>query len=330
MNKPFIAITMGDPSGIGPEIVIRVVEDAEVRDQCVPVIIGDPEIFSRAIKLLKRDLSLEVISTPSEAGDDSGVVYVVSEGCLGDVELIPGKVDSHYGESAASCCRRSVEFTESGEVSAIVSTPFNKESFHMAGYDILDDMSYFEHCYGVSNKAYMVGEVAGIWITMVTYHISFRKIVDLITYESVTEKIRGLYKVMKAAEVTPIRIGVAGLNVHAGEGGMFGDEEIRVINPAIKDAQIEGYEVYGAIPPDSTFLKALDGDFNGLVFMYHDQANIGRKILGRDKPGVTLYMGMPSPVLTVPHGTAFDIAWKGKARYEMLLRATKMAAAMSN
>jgi 4-hydroxythreonine-4-phosphate dehydrogenase len=134
---------------------------------------------------------------------------------------------------------------------------------------------------------------------------------------------------MQAAKVNPLRIGVAALNVHSGEGGLFGREEIDVIEPAIRMANAEGYDVAGPVPPDSLFLNALQGDYAGLVCMYHDQANIGRKILGRERPGVTLYMGMPTPVVTVPHGTAYDIAWKGVAKHAMLTRAITMAAAMA-
>jgi 4-hydroxythreonine-4-phosphate dehydrogenase len=168
--------------------------------------------------------------------------------------------------------------------------------------------------------------VAGIWVTTVTFHTSFRKIADLLTVEAVLEKIRNLYRVMQAVNVTPQRIGVAGLNVHAGEGGMFGREEIDIIEPAIAEAKTEGYDVVGPVPADSLFPNALKGDYSGVVCMYHDQANIARKILGRDHPGVTIYMGMPTPVVTVPHGTAYDIAWKGVARHDMLTRAVKTAA----
>jgi 4-hydroxythreonine-4-phosphate dehydrogenase len=242
---------------------------------------------------------------------------------------MPGTLDARWGESAAACCRRSVEMAKAGEVSAIVSTPFNKEAFHMAGITAMDDMAYFQQCFGGPEETYMVGEVAGLWVTTVTFHVPFRAIADLITVEAVLEKIRGLHQVMQAAKVTPLRIGVAGLNVHSGEGGMFGQEEIDIIGPAIRKAKAEGYAVTGPVPPDSLFSNALEGDYAGLVCMYHDQANIGRKILGRERPGVTLYMGMPTPVVTVPHGTAYDIAWKGVAKHAMLARAIKMAAAIA-
>jgi len=329
MSKPAIAITMGDPAGIGPEIVARVLGEAEVRARCNPVVIGDPKILARAVELVRSRLSIVIVPTATGAGTNPSTLDIVSAGELPDGALMLGTLDARWGESAAACCRRSVEMAKAGEVSAIVSTPFNKEAFHMAGIMAMDDMVYFQQCFGGLDDAYMVGEVAGLWVTTVTFHVPFRAIADLITVEAVIEKIRGLHRVMQAAKVTPLRIGVAGLNVHSGEGGMFGREEIDVIGPAIRKANAEGYAVTGPVPPDSLFPNALQGDYGGLVCMYHDQANIGRKILGRERPGVTLYMGMPTPVITVPHGTAYDIAWKGVAKHAMLARAITMAAAIA-
>lgn len=329
MRKPIIGITMGDPSGIGPEIVVRVLENPEVCDRCISVVIGDPKTMDQAIRVNGSSLKLIVISDVSEAPDDASSIAVLPSGELADHEVVPGTVDKRYGESAAHCCRDAVALAQDGRIDAIVSTPFNKESFHLAGITSLDDMTYFEECFGEKDTAYMIGEVAGIWVTMVTYHVGLRTVPGIITKKAVLDKIESLYDVMHAAEVDPIRIAVAGLNPHSGEGGMFGTEEIDSITPAIEDAKTQGLPAKGPVPPDSVFVNALDGQYNGVVSMYHDQANIARKILGRDQPGVTLYMGMPAPVLTVPHGTAFDIAWQGKARAHMLIKATVTAAKMA-
>jgi 4-hydroxythreonine-4-phosphate dehydrogenase len=214
-------------------------------------------------------------------------------------------------------------------IDAIVSTPFNKEAFHMAGFTAMDDMTYFEQCFEAGSSAYMAGEVAGLWVTTVTFHIAFRKIADEITAPAVFDKIQALHHVMQSVKASPDRIGVAALNVHAGEGGMFGREEIDIIEPAIEKARADGHEVVGPVPADSIFPNALKGAYSGVVCMYHDQANIARKILGRNQPGVTLYLGLPKPVVTVPHGTAYDIAWKGVANHEMIARAIKTAAALA-
>lgn len=328
MRHPTIAITMGDPAGIGPEIVARALGEGEVRAACWPVVVGDPRIMTRAVELVQSPLRVRPVQTAREAGGDPGTLNVLPAGAVDPETLTPGTLNARWGKSAAQCVERAVAVVKNGEVAGIVSAPLNKETFRMAGYTAMDDMTFFQECFG-QGEAYQVGEVAGLWTTPVTFHVPFRMIPDLITVEAVLYKIRTLHQVMSAANVTPLKIGVAALNVHAGEGGMFGREEIEVIAPAIQQAKAEGLDVAGPVPADSFFPQALRGDFKGMVFMYHDQANIGRKILGRESPGVSLFLGMPVPVATVPHGTAYDIAWKGVANHSMLVRAITMAAALT-
>jgi 4-hydroxythreonine-4-phosphate dehydrogenase len=328
MSQPVVAVTMGDPAGISPEIVARAFVEREVREKCRPVVIGDPRIMFRAMELVKGGLVVRTVPSAREAGADPGTLDVIPAGELPPDVLKPGTLDARWGEAAAACCRKAVELAKAGEVAGITSAPFNKEAFHMAGYKAMDDMTYYEECFA-AGTAYQVGEVAGIWTTPVTFHVAFRAIPDLITKDAVLAKIRSLDKVLKAAKVDPAKIGVVALNVHCGEGGMFGREEIDVITPAIQAAKAEGFNVAGPIPPDSAFPLALRGDYKGLVLMYHDQANIGRKIIGRDQPGVSLFLGMPVPVVTTPHGTAYDVAWKGVAKHNMVARAITMAAALA-
>jgi len=328
MSRPAIAVTMGDPAGVGPEIVARALAERELREACNPVVVGDPRLMFRAMELVRGGLTIRTVQTALGAGADPETLDVLPAGALPPGALTPGSLDSRWGEAAAACCRRAVELAKAGEVAGITSAPFNKEAFHMAGYKAMDDMTYFEECFA-KGEAYQVGEVAGIWTTPVTFHVAFRAIPDLITKESVLAKIRSLDKVLKAAQVSPARIGVVALNVHCGEGGMFGREEIDIIGPAIQQAKADGFNVAGPVPPDSAFPLALRGDYQGLVLMYHDQANIGRKIIGREQPGVSLFLGMPVPVVTTPHGTAYDIAWKGVAKHNMVARAITMAAALA-
>ena len=328
MSLPTIAITMGDPAGIGPEIVARALGEAEIRAACQPVVVGDPRILGRALELVKSPLRVRTVQGVRGVGADPGSLDVLPAGEIDPTTLKPGTLDARWGHSEAACVRRAVAAAQAGDVAGIVSAPLNKETFHMAGYTAMDDMTYFQECFK-SPDAYQVGEVAGLWTTPVTFHVPFRAIPDLITKAAVLQKIRTLHRVMTAAKVSPVKIGVAALNVHAGEGGMFGREEIDAIGPAIQEARAEGLDVVGPIPADSFFPLALRGDFRGMVFMYHDQANIGRKIIGRDQPGVSLFLGMPAPVVTVPHGTAYDIAWRGVAKHSMIVRAITMAAELA-
>jgi 4-hydroxythreonine-4-phosphate dehydrogenase len=328
MSRPTLAVTMGDPAGIGPEIVLRALNEPVVRACCHPVVIGDPRILVRAAGVVKSPLAIITVSRAAGAGADPSTLDVLPAGEPPPGALAPGTLDARWGEAAAACCRTAVELAKKGEVVGITSTPFNKEAFHLAGYRAMDDMTYYEECFA-QGAAYQVGEVAGIWTTPVTFHVAFRAIPDGITQETVLTKIRSLAKVLNAAKVSPAKIGVVALNVHGGEGGMFGREEIDVITPAIRQAQAEGFPVAGPLSPDSAFPLALRGDYQGLVLMYHDQANIGRKIIGRDQPGVSLFLGMLVPVVTVPHGTAYDIAWKGVATHATLVRAITMTAALA-
>jgi 4-hydroxy-L-threonine phosphate dehydrogenase PdxA len=323
MSRPTIAVTMGDPAGVGPEIVARALAERDLRKVCNPVVVGDPRLMFRAMELVRGGLTIRTVQTAAGAGADPETLDVLPAGTLPPDALKPGTLDARWGEAAAACCRAAVELAKAGAVTGIASAPFNKD-----GYKAMDDMTYFEECFA-KGEAYQVGEVAGIWTTPVTFHVAFRAIPDLVTKEAILAKIRSLDKVLKAAKVSPARIGVVALNVHCGEGGMFGREEIDVIAPAIQQAKSEGFDVAGPLPPDSAFPLALRGDYKGLVLMYHDQANIGRKIIGRDQPGVSLFLGMPAPVVTVPHGTAYDIAWKGTAKHSMMARAITTAAALA-
>jgi 4-hydroxythreonine-4-phosphate dehydrogenase len=328
MSRPTVAVTMGDPAGIGPEIVARALAESAVREACQPVVTGDPRLMARAIELVKVPLRVREVAAARGAGTDPQTLDVLPAGQVDPATLKPGTLDARWGTSSAQCVQRAVAAAKAGEVAGIVSAPLNKETFHMAGYKAMDDMTYFEECFA-AGTAYQVGEVSGLWTTPVTFHVPFRAIPDLITRDAVLGKIRTLHRVMRAAKVSPLRIGVAALNVHAGEGGMFGREELDVITPAIQQAKAEGLDVVGPVPADSFFPLALRGDYKGMVFMYHDQANIGRKIIGRESPGVSLFLGMPVPVVTVPHGTAYDIAWKGVAKHTMLARAVTVAAALA-
>jgi len=328
MTRPTIAVTMGDPAGISPELVARALAEPAVRAACHPVVIGDPRLLGQAMELVRGGLGVRTVATVAGAGTDPATLDVLPAGELPPGSLQPGTLDPRWGEAAAACCRKAVALAKAGAVAGIASAPFNKEAFHQAGYQALDDMTYFEECFG-AGTAYQVGEVAGIWTTPVTFHVAFRAIPDLITQAAVLAKIRSLATVLTAAKVTPAKIGVVALNVHGGEGGMFGREELDVITPAIQQAKREGLPVAGPLSPDSAFPLALRGDYQGLVCMYHDQANIARKIIGRDRPGVSLFLGMPVPVVTTPHGTAYDIAWQGTASHAMLARAITMAAALA-
>ena len=326
--KPILGITMGDAAGIGPELILKAFRSPELFERCRPLVVGSRAVMDLYQRLLDIQVPMRSVTSAEEALYGPGTLDILDLGLVDAAALAIGKVAAEPGNASVVYTQAAGRLALEGAIDAIVSAPLNKETFHMAGYTAMDDMTYFQECFA-TGEAYQVGEVAGLWTTPVTFHVPFRRIPDLITKEAVLSKIRILHQVMTAAKVTPVKIGVAALNVHGGEGGMFGREEIDIIGPAIQQAKAEGINVVGPIPADSFFPLALRGDFKGMVFMYHDQANIGRKILGRDSPGVSLFLGMPVPVVTVPHGTAYDIAWKGVAKHAMIVHAITMAVSLA-
>jgi 4-hydroxythreonine-4-phosphate dehydrogenase len=312
MGKPIIALTMGDPAGIGPELIVRVLSEGETYNRCRPVVVGSLRVMSRAREVVGTSLTLQHCESLSEARFRAGEVEVLSPADLEVSEAAWGVLDPVCGEAAASCLREAFRLAMSGGVAGVVSAPLNKEAFHLAGYDYLDELVYLADLTG-SEHTYMMGVMADrVWTVSLTEHIPFRQIADAIKRERVMWYVVEMDEVMRRAGTSAPRIAVAALNVHAGEGGLFGREEIDEIRPAIEDARARGTDVQGPVPADTVFVRALDGEFDGVVCMYHDQANIARKLQPMDSRS-TLFMRLPVPYGTTTHGTAFDKAGRGVA-----------------
>ena len=215
------------------------------------------------------------------------------------------------GSAAALCLKQAIEMALDKEVHGVVSAPLNKEAFHLAGYQYLDELAYLADL-TASPEPYILGVMGSVWTVSVTEHIPFRDIADLIKKERVIRYIGYMRDALKEAGFTDPRIAVAALNVHGGEGGLFGREEIDEISPAIQEAREQGINAQGPFPADTVFVRALSGEFDGVVGMYHDQTNIARKLQPVSKR-VTLFMGLPVVCGTTAHGTAFDKAGRGIA-----------------
>ncbi|MFB0508200.1 MAG: PdxA family protein, partial [Thermodesulfobacteriota bacterium] len=214
------------------------------------------------------------------------------------------------------------------KVAGVVSAPLNKEAFHRAGYNYVDELEYLAEI-TKSPEPFVMGMMDSIWTLPVTFHIPFRDIANMIKKERVLRYIRLMDQMLRKMGLVEPKIAVAALNVHGGEGGLFGREEIDEIKPAIKEAQKLNIKVQGPFPADTIFVRATDGEFDAVVCMYHDQANIARKLYARRK-GVTLFMGLPVPCGTTAHGTAFDIAGKGIANPSSLQDALKYTVMLSS
>jgi 4-hydroxy-L-threonine phosphate dehydrogenase PdxA len=315
MEKPVIAITMGDAAGIGPELVVKVLSERSVWETCSPFIVGDPAVMKDICDTVGADLRFKAIGRLSEAGFSLPEVDVL---CPEGVHIggVPwGRVDPAMGRAAALCLQEAFALARDGQVQGVVSAPLNKEAFHLAGYPYTDDLAYLADLTR-SQGTFILGvisDVAGsIWTVAVTEHVPFRDIVDLVKKDRILWAIGRMHDVLTRVGFADPRIAVAALNVHAGEGALFGREEIDEIGPAIVAARGQGIDAEGPVPADMIFVRALAGDFDGVVCMYHDQATIARKLQPKEK-GATLYMGLPVICGTTAHGTAFDIAGKGIA-----------------
>jgi len=309
MHKPVIALTMGDPAGIGPELIVKTLSKESIYECCRPVVVAAPNVIADMGRTLGVDLRTHPIGDVFDAKFSPPYVDVLCpEGVQVD-SIEWGKVDAAMGRAAALCLRKAFELALDGTVEGVVAAPLNKQAFHLAGYDYLDDLGYLAELTH-SPEPYVLGVTGAVWTVAVTLHVPFREIADLVEKERILKYTLNLHYALRRVGYTTPRIAVAALNVHGGEGGLFGQEEINEISPAILEAKAQGVNAVGPCPADTVFVRARDGQFDGVVCMYHDQANIARKLLATLN-GATIYMGLPVVCGTTAHGTAFDKAGKG-------------------
>jgi len=308
--KPTIAITMGDAAGISPEIIAKLLAMTRPWTDFRPLVIGDPTVMREASAIVGSNLRFRTATNGGEAAGEDGVDLVCPEGAeIGSPQR--GKVDARMGRAAALCLEHAFRLAASGEVDGVVSGPLNKESFHSAGYDYFDELEFVAEITHAADP-FILRVMEPVWSVSVTEHIPFREIADRIKKDRVLSCIRKLASVLERIGRKGAPIAVAALNVHGGEGGLFGREEIDEIAPAVVAARARGIDVAGPIPADTVFVRAFAGEFAGVVSMYHDQANIPRKLQPK-RAGATVFLGLPVACATTAHGTAFDKAGTGSA-----------------
>lgn len=331
-NRLPIAVTMGDACGIGPEIVARLFASPESAGCFV---VGDLQVMRRAVRTTGVALCVAGIEHPADGLEvPPGCLPVLqADGVAADLAEAPlGRVDARAGAAAAACIARAVELVRSGETSAIVTAPIHKEAFSAAGiaYPGHTEMLQALAAPGaVPPPVRMMLANDELRTVLVTIHVSLRRAIDAVTFDAVLETIRIAHRSLVAAGTATPRIAVAGLNPHAGEGGLFGDEEIRIIAPAVRAARAEGIDASGPHPPDTIFMRARDaaghaGEFDLVVAMTHDHGLIPVKYLGVAH-GVNVTLGLPFVRTSPDHGTAFDLAGTGRADPASLFAALRMA-----
>jgi 4-hydroxythreonine-4-phosphate dehydrogenase len=320
-----IAVTMGDPAGVGPEVILKALSRSEeIRDVCRPIIIGDRVVMEEAVRLLDLSVKIKLIQTPGEAGLVPGALDMID---LAELREFKKKIPSaEGGRACAIYIRKAVELALNKQVDAVVTAPISKEALKMAGMKWPGHTEMLAEITGTKDYAMML--VGGpLRVILVTIHTAIRNVPDMISRDSVLKTLRLARKACDMLGVKDPRIAVAGLNPHAGEAGIFGDEEIREIVPAIEEAGREGIQATGPFPPDTIFHKAYKGEVDIVVCMYHDQGLIPLKMIAFDK-GVNVTVGLPIIRTSPDHGTAYDIAWSGKADPSSMLEALKLASEM--
>jgi len=330
VNRPLLAITMGDPAGIGPEVVLKALAHADVYDHCRPLVIGDRRILERAAGWLAQpvDINLDVVAEPGQGAYAPGRVTLL------DVEnappdLIPvGEESAAAGAAAVDYVFRACDLAMAGEVDAVVTAPLNKAAMHLAGYTYAGHTELLTERTG-AERVSMLLIGPNLRIVHVSTHVALQEAIARVTPERVADVIQIAYDACRALGIARPRIAVAGLNPHASEGGIFGDEEARLLAPAINAARARGLDVSDPQPPDTVFLRATKGVYDIVVAQYHDQGHIPMKLLAFDS-GVNVSYGLPIIRTSVDHGTAFDIAGKGSAGESSLLAAIDVAVQMAN
>jgi 4-phospho-D-threonate 3-dehydrogenase / 4-phospho-D-erythronate 3-dehydrogenase len=324
MSKPIVGITMGDAAGIGPEITVKSLNYSNIYDICNPVVLGDFKIIRDIIKICNLPLTANKVNDLAECKFSFGTIDVLDFDNIDPGGLKFGVVDPVCGKAAVEYTIEAGKMALENKIQAMVSAPLHKGAMRAAGYNFEGQTQILGELTNSKNYG-MILVFENLKILMYSTHMSLRKACDKVSYEGVLNKIILSNEGLKFFNKENAKIAVAALNPHSGEDGLFGNEEIDFIAPAVKKAKEQGINVEGPIPGDTVFVRARNGEFDLVIAMYHDQANIVMKILGFGEV-VTLLAGIPIIRTSTGHGTAFDIAGKNIADEKNLYKAIELAA----
>ncbi|MCC6767242.1 MAG: 4-hydroxythreonine-4-phosphate dehydrogenase PdxA [Deltaproteobacteria bacterium] len=327
MALPTIGITMGDAAGISPEILVKSLADPAIRTFCEPIVLGDLRVVAAAAEQAGLELALRAVERPAAWRRDGEAFAVVDYRDVDPATVKVGVIEPALGAAAVRYTREAARYALSGEIDGIVSAPLNKESMRAAGFHYEGATEIFAEEAGVKRYA-MVLLLGDMRLLLLTNHMSLRAACDKVTKARVHEKIMLAHEALVGQGIAAPRIAVSALNPHAGEGGLFGREEIEEIEPAIAEARAAGVNAIGPVPADTVFFKTKQGMYDLTIALYHDQGLGAVKLLGFGDV-VTLLVGLPFIRTSTGHGTAFDIAGKGLANHKNLLEAIKTAAALA-
>ncbi|MGH6898339.1 MAG: 4-hydroxythreonine-4-phosphate dehydrogenase PdxA [Geminicoccaceae bacterium] len=320
---PRVGLLLGDPSGIGPELVARLVAGGQLDPAVATIVLAEPRVLARGAEVAGVELHLPVISNPEEADGHAGSAVLMAGPRIDPADVPIGEVSARAGRYVLDAFRQALRLAQDQELD-----PCNKQAMHEGGLAFEDELRFFAHELGHDGYVGEINATGELATTRVTSHVPLAEVAGLITEDAVLKATRLAHATLRAAGNPRPRIAVAGLNPHAGDGGIFGREEIDVIAPALERARAEQIAVAGPYPADTVFVRAKGGAFDAVVTMYHDQGQIAMKLMGFER-GITILAGLPVPIATPAHGTAFDIAGTGTARIDALRQAYLTACRMA-
>lgn len=310
--KPVLALTLGDAAGIGAELIAKLLSEPGVSDQAKIVLVADEWQWQQGQQVAGTAHQLPIISHFTEVHEHQGPVLLPVH-TLEPEQARYAKVSGACGAASLNILRQCMDATQAGEVDAICFAPLNKHAMKLGGLEHEDELHFFAEYLGAEGYFCEFNTLGHLWTSRISSHVPLKDAYKYLTVDRVKAASKLLYQTLQQTGFGAPRVAVAAFNPHAGEGGTCGREEIEVLMPAVAQCQAEGYPITGPYPADTLFIRARDGDFDAVVTMYHDQGQIAIKLLGFSQ-GVTVQGGLPIPITTPAHGTAFDIAGQGKAK----------------
>jgi 4-hydroxythreonine-4-phosphate dehydrogenase len=326
-ERPLVAVTMGDPAGIGPEVTVKAAARDEVQRCCRLLAVGDASLLIAAMEMTGVSLAIHPVADAAEARFGPSVLDVLDLENVDVAALASGEVSAAAGKASVAYVRKAAELAQQGRVDAIATGPINKTALRAAGIPYIGHTELLAALTGENRVTTMLA-TRGLRVVHVTRHVPLAQVPPLITKERVLETVRLTDRGLRQLGIEAPRLAVAALNPHGGDGGLMGREEIDAIGPAVETALEEGIDAEGPVPADSVFFQAIDGAFDAVVAMYHDQGHIPIKTLDFAH-SVTVTLGLPIVRTSVDHGTAFEIAWQGEADETSMVEAIRLAAELA-
>jgi len=327
MTKPLVAVTFGDASGIGPELAAKLLARPQALEAARIVLVGDAWVWAEGQRIAGVAPAVKTVRNWDEARSGDAPMFLELE-TVAKPDIVPAQVTAAAGKGARLALTTCLEAVKSGKIDAICFAPLNKQAMKKGGMAFEDELHFFADFFGTQDYFCEFNTLGTLWTSRISSHIPLADIPKYVTKDRIKAAARLTYKTLKRAGFAEPRVAVAALNPHGGDGGTCGREEIDIIEPAARELNEEGLPILGPFPADTIFLKARDGALDSIVTMYHDQGQVAVKLMGFER-GVTVAGGLPAPITTPAHGTAFDITGQGKANAEAMTQAFLLAAKMS-